>query len=91
MPQDHSRQQVLDIIEAEAKQRGIPRDDFLRFAYIETGGTFNERASRGPPAPRACSSSYRERLQRTESRGVNSTLSPIRTLQRDCTSTTGAP
>lgn len=48
MPQDHSRQQVLDIIEAEAKQRGIPRDDFLRFAYIETGGTFNERASRGP-------------------------------------------
>lgn len=48
MPQDYSRKQILDIIEAEAKQRGIPRDDFLRFAYIETGGTFNERASRGP-------------------------------------------
>lgn len=48
MTQDYSRQQVLDIIEAEARERGIPRDDFLRFAYIETGGTFDERASRGP-------------------------------------------
>ncbi|GAB2503855.1 XVIPCD domain-containing protein [Lysobacter humi (ex Lee et al. 2017)] len=47
MAQDYSRRQVLDIIEAEARERGIPRDDFLRFAYIETGGTFDERASRG--------------------------------------------
>lgn len=45
---DHSRAQVLDIIEREAAQRGINRDDFLRFAYIETGGTFDETASRGP-------------------------------------------
>jgi len=44
---DHSRAQVLDIIEREAAERGINRDDFLRFAYIETGGTFDETASRG--------------------------------------------
>ncbi|MBX3712977.1 MAG: peptidoglycan-binding protein [Lysobacter sp.] len=39
---------MLDIIEKEAKERGIPRDDFLRFAYIETGGKFDETANRGP-------------------------------------------
>ncbi|TBR14728.1 MAG: peptidoglycan-binding protein [Lysobacter sp.] len=39
---------MLDIIVNEARERSIPRDDFLRFAYIETGGVFNERASRGP-------------------------------------------
>lgn len=48
MPHDYSRKEILDIIEKEAKERGIPRDDFLRFAYIETGGTFDETASRGP-------------------------------------------
>lgn len=48
MARDYSRSEVLDIIEAEARERGIPRDDFLRFAYIETGGTFDETASRGP-------------------------------------------
>jgi hypothetical protein len=48
MARDYSRSEVLDIIEAEARERGIPRDDFLRFAYIETGGTFDEAASRGP-------------------------------------------
>jgi len=47
MERDYSRQEVLDIIESEARQRNIPRDDFMRFAYIETGGTFNEQASRG--------------------------------------------
>lgn len=47
MARDYSRSEVLDIIEAEARERGIPRDDFLRFAYIETGGTFDESASRG--------------------------------------------
>lgn len=47
MTHDYSRQQVLDIIEAAARDRGIPREDFLKFAYIETGGTFDERASRG--------------------------------------------
>ena len=47
MERDYSRQEVLDIIEREAQQRSIPRDDFMRFAYIETGGTFNEQASRG--------------------------------------------
>ena len=47
MERDYSRQEVLDIIESEARERNIPRDDFMRFAYIETGGTFNEQASRG--------------------------------------------
>ncbi len=44
MARDYSRREVLDIVEREANERGIPRDDFLRFAYIETGGGFNERA-----------------------------------------------
>lgn len=48
MPRDYSKTEVLDIIEKEAKERGIPRDDFLRFAYIETGGKFDETANRGP-------------------------------------------
>lgn len=47
MERDYSRAEVLDIIEREARERNIPRDDFMRFAYIETGGTFNEQASRG--------------------------------------------
>ena len=47
MERDYSRQEVLDIIEREARERSIPRDDFMRFAFIETGGTFNEQASRG--------------------------------------------
>ncbi|HLM53206.1 MAG TPA: peptidoglycan-binding protein [Pseudoxanthomonas sp.] len=38
---------MLDIIEREAQERGIPRDDFLRFASIETGGRFDELLSRG--------------------------------------------
>jgi hypothetical protein len=38
MPTDYSRAQVLEIIEREAQDWEIPRDDFLRFAYIETGG-----------------------------------------------------
>lgn len=48
MSREYSRKEVLDIIEREANERGIPRDDFLRFAYIETGGAFDERVSRGP-------------------------------------------
>lgn len=48
MDRDYTRQEVLDIIEREAEQSGIPRDQFLRFAYIETGGRFDEHASRGP-------------------------------------------
>lgn len=47
MARDYSKTEVLDIIEHEANERGIPRDDFMRFAYIETGGTFDEQASRG--------------------------------------------
>lgn len=45
MPHDYSKKEVLDIVEREAKQSGIPRDDFLRFAYIETGGRFDEKAA----------------------------------------------
>ncbi|RMH91064.1 peptidoglycan-binding protein [Lysobacter pythonis] len=48
MVRDYSKTEVLDIIEREAAERGIPRDDFLRFAYIETGGKFDELVSRGP-------------------------------------------
>ena len=48
MAHDYSRKEVLGIIEREAEERNIPRDDFMRFAYIETGGTFNELSSRGP-------------------------------------------
>src|SRR3546814_2631395 len=48
MPRDYSKTEVLDIIEREANERGIPRDDFMRFACIETGGTFDEQATRGP-------------------------------------------
>lgn len=44
MPRDYSRDEVLDIIERQAERHQIPRDDFLRFASIETGGSFNERA-----------------------------------------------
>ncbi|AVQ08311.1 TPA: peptidoglycan-binding protein [Xanthomonas vasicola pv. zeae] len=48
MPTNYSRAQALDIIEREAAERNIPRDDFLRFAHVETGGAFDELASRGP-------------------------------------------
>lgn len=47
MAHDYSKKEVLDIIEREAQERNIPRDDFMRFAYIETGGTFDELVSRG--------------------------------------------
>lgn len=47
MAKDYSKQEVLGIIQKEAEERGIPKDDFLRFAYIETGGKFDEQASRG--------------------------------------------
>lgn len=40
----HDRSEILDIIERQAERSGIPRDDFLRFAYIETGGRFNADA-----------------------------------------------
>ncbi|MEH6420837.1 peptidoglycan-binding protein [Pseudomonas sp. CGJS7] len=45
MAHDYSKKEVLDIVEKEARERGIPRDDFLRFAYIETGGRFDENAA----------------------------------------------
>jgi len=44
----NTRQENLDIIERQAKASGIPADDFLRFAAIETGGKFDEALSRGP-------------------------------------------
>lgn len=44
MAGNDDRAAVLDIIEREAAESGIPRDDFLRFAYIETGGQFNADA-----------------------------------------------
>ncbi|MDR1075618.1 MAG: peptidoglycan-binding protein [Xanthomonadaceae bacterium] len=47
MANPYGRQQVLDIIERKANERGISRDDFLRFAHIETGGVFNPALGRG--------------------------------------------
>lgn len=47
MARYYSKSEVLDIIDREVKERGLPRDTFFRFAYIETGGQFNELASRG--------------------------------------------
>ncbi|MGH8050120.1 MAG: XVIPCD domain-containing protein [Arenimonas sp.] len=44
MERDYSRQEVLGIVEQTAARFGIPKDDFLRASYIETGGQFNERA-----------------------------------------------
>lgn len=45
MASDYTRDQILDIVERQAQASGIPREDFLRFAYIETGGSFNPDAS----------------------------------------------
>ncbi|MNM37894.1 Murein hydrolase activator NlpD precursor [compost metagenome] len=45
MASTHDRKEVLDIIEKQAERSGIPREDFLRFAYIETGGNFNPDAN----------------------------------------------
>ncbi|WP_334180653.1 peptidoglycan-binding protein [Pseudoxanthomonas sp.] len=45
MASQYTREQILDIIERQAQESGIPREDFLRFTYIETGGRFNPDAS----------------------------------------------
>lgn len=47
MSRDYSRTEILDLVEGIAKLRGIPPEDFLRFAFIETGGAFDEKASHG--------------------------------------------
>ena len=44
MPKDYTKKEVLDIVEQTAAKYGIPKDDFMRASYIETGGQFNERA-----------------------------------------------
>ncbi|MGH8109795.1 MAG: peptidoglycan-binding protein [Arenimonas sp.] len=44
MERDYTRAEVLEIVENTAARYGIPKDDFLRASYIETGGQFNERA-----------------------------------------------
>lgn len=44
----YNKEQVLNIIESQAKASNIPVDDFLRFSYIETGGKFDPTVSRGP-------------------------------------------
>jgi hypothetical protein len=50
MADTYTREQVLDIISDAAKKYDIPADDFLRFSYIETGGTFDPSLSRGEHA-----------------------------------------
>ena len=47
---NETRSEVLDIIEAEAKKRGIPPADLLRVAHLETGGTFNPNVKNGSGA-----------------------------------------
>ncbi len=42
---EYSKEQVYGIIDQAAKSHGIASDDFMRFASIETGGTFNPHAS----------------------------------------------
>ena len=44
---DYSRQEILDIVEKEADQQNIERDDFLRFAHAQTGGRFDASFSKG--------------------------------------------
>jgi len=44
MPTDYSKKEILEIVERTAAKYGIPKDDFLRASYIETGGKFDERA-----------------------------------------------
>ncbi|MCL1635110.1 peptidoglycan-binding protein [Luteimonas sp. SX5] len=48
MSRDYTKAEVLNIVEDQARAHGIPSADFLRFAFIETGGRFDEQASRGP-------------------------------------------
>lgn len=48
MSRNPNYERNLAIIANEARERGIPTADFMRFAYLETGGTFNDQASRGP-------------------------------------------
>ena len=44
MAKDYSKQEILEIVERTAAKYGIPKDDFLRASYIETGGKFDEKA-----------------------------------------------
>ena len=44
MSKDYTRKEVIEIVERTAARHGIPRDDFLRASYIETGGVFDEKA-----------------------------------------------
>lgn len=41
---DYPKDEVIQIVVDAAQARGIPKDDFLRASYIETGGRFDERA-----------------------------------------------
>lgn len=44
MATTYTRDEILDIIERQAQSSDIPRDDFLRFFYMETDGQFNAEA-----------------------------------------------
>lgn len=41
---DYTRTEVIQVVADTARNHGIDKDDFLRAAYIETGGRFDERA-----------------------------------------------
>lgn len=50
MTRSYTREEVIDIIDQGARNRGIPTDDFLRFAYAETGGRLDPNATHGSTA-----------------------------------------
>ena len=85
MARDYPKSEVLDIIDNVAAQRGINRDDFLRFAYIETGGTFDETASRGPKGAKGLFQFVHVPMA---SRAVNWIPVPILMRPRSCIWTT---
>lgn len=41
----YSRKEIVDIVKNTAEKYGIPQEDFLKFAAIETGYTFNPNAA----------------------------------------------
>lgn len=88
MARDYTKAENLDIIEREARERHIPVDDFMRFAYIETGGRFNEQASRGPNSAKGLFQFTPAPQRPTASAAANWMQWPIPTPRRACTRTT---
>ncbi|CTP83162.1 hypothetical protein XTPLMG730_0343 [Xanthomonas translucens pv. phlei] len=88
MARDYTKAENLDIIEREARERHIPVDDFMRFAYIETGGRFNEQASRGPNSAKGLFQFTPGTVEAYGISGRELDAVPIPTPRRACTRTT---